>query len=85
MKNYNPLISIIINCYNGEKYLIDCLESIKNQTYKNFEVIFWDNKSIDSSSKIFKKIADERFFYFLSESHTSLYKARNLALKTLGR
>ncbi len=83
MKNYNPLISIIINCYNGEKYLIDCLESIKNQTYKNFEVIFWDNKSIDSSSKIFKKIADERFFYFLSESHTSLYKARNLALKKI--
>ena len=33
-------VSIIVNCHNGEKYLEECLESIKKQTYKNYEVIF---------------------------------------------
>ena len=51
--NSNPLVSIIVNCFNGEKYLNKALQSIVNQSYKNWEVIFWDNKSIDNSKKIF--------------------------------
>jgi glycosyltransferase involved in cell wall biosynthesis len=38
--NNYPLVSIIINCYNGETYLADALKSVLTQTYKNFEVIF---------------------------------------------
>ena len=58
------LISIIINCYNGEKYLLKTLTSIINQKYNNYEVIFVDNCSTDSSAKIYKKIKDKRFKYF---------------------
>ena len=58
------LISIIVNCYNGEKYLYQTLQSILDQKYKNFEVIFVDNCSTDSSAKIYKKIKDKRFKYF---------------------
>ena len=76
-----PLVSIIINCYNGETYLKECIESVLSQTYKNWEIIFWDNKSKDKSAEIFKKYKDERFKYFYSNEHTSLYKARNLAMK----
>ena len=76
----NPLVSIIVNCFNGEKYLVQALESILNQTYKNWEVIFWDNQSTDNSKKIFLKFNDERFKYYLSESHTPLYEARNKAI-----
>tara|TARA_X000000950_G_C13834654_1_gene627638 strand:+ start:637 stop:1530 length:894 start_codon:yes stop_codon:yes gene_type:complete len=76
-----PLVSIIVNCYNGEKFLEECLSSIKNQTYKNWELIFWDNQSSDNSSKIFKKFKDRRFKYFLSKKKTVLYEARNLAIK----
>ena len=47
--NYLPLITVIINCYNGEKFLSKCVKNILNQTYKNFEVIFWNNKSDDNS------------------------------------
>ena len=76
-----PLVSIIVNCYNGEKYLEDCLKSILNQTYQNWELIFWDNKSTDNSKKIFEKFNDKRFKYHLSSKHTFLYEARDLAIK----
>ena len=42
--NKNPLVSIIMNCYNGEAYLKESIESVLSQTYKNWELIFWDNK-----------------------------------------
>ena len=41
-----------MNCYNGSKYLNESLKSIVDQTYKNWELLFWDNKSTDDS-KIF--------------------------------
>ena len=77
----NPLISIIINCYNGEKYLSETLDSVLSQTYNNWEVIFWDNQSTDSSAKIYKSYKDKRFKYFYANEYTSLYKARNLAIE----
>ena len=58
------LVSIIVNCYNGEKYLPQALQSILDQKYKNFEVIFVDNCSTDSSAKIYKNLKDKRFKYF---------------------
>ncbi len=72
-------VSIIINCFNGEKYLKQTLDSILGQEYKNWELIFWDNKSTDSSPVILKTYNDERIKYFLATEHTSLYTARNLA------
>ena len=50
----NPLVSIIMNCYNGEKYLSRALESIKRQKYENFELVFFDNHSNDKSEKYSK-------------------------------
>ena len=76
-----PLVSIIMNCHNGEKYLLHSLKSILNQQYKNWELIFWDNKSTDGSAKIVKNIRDKRIRYFYSSKKDVLYKARNLAIK----
>ena len=59
-----PEISIIMNCYNGEQYLRKSLLSIINQTYKNWELIFWDNCSTDQSKKIFKTFKDKRLKYY---------------------
>ena len=82
-----PLVSIIINCFNGEKYLRQCIDSVISQTYKNWEIIFWDNKSSDRSAQIFKSYKDPRLKYYLADKHASiLYQARNLALdKTRGK
>lgn len=80
MKN-KPLISIIMNVYNGEKYLKESISSIINQTYKNWELIFWDNNSIDKSKKIFFEFKDRRLKYFFHKKKLSLYQSRNLALQ----
>ena len=56
-----PLISVIMNCHNGATYLKQSIKSLLNQKYNNWELIFWDNKSTDSSKKIllsFKKIKE---------------------------
>ncbi|UCS91988.1 glycosyltransferase family 2 protein [Echinicola marina] len=45
-------VSICIPIYNGEEYLCECLSSVKNQTFKDFELIISDDKSTDSSLKI---------------------------------
>jgi len=76
-----PLVSIIMNCYNGEAYLCESIESVLSQTYKNWELIFWDNKSEDKSAEIFKSYKDKRFKYYYASQHTSLYEARNQAIE----
>ena len=77
-----PLVSVVINCFNGEKYLSDALDSVIAQTYKNWEIIFWDNKSTDKSAEIFKSYKDSRLKYYCASLHADiLYEARNYALK----
>jgi len=76
-----PLVSIIMNCYNGEDYLCESIESVLSQTYKNWELIFWDNKSEDKSAEIFKSYKDKRFKYYYASQHTPLYDARNQAIE----
>jgi len=77
----NSTVSIIMNCYNGENYLREALDSVLEQTYKDWELIFWDNQSTDKSVEIFKSYADERLKYFYAPKHTLLYEARNYAIK----
>lgn len=70
-----------MNCYNSDRFLRQALDSVIKQSYKNWELIFWDNQSTDSSAKIYKSYEDNRLRYFYSTTHTNLYSARNLALE----
>ena len=54
-----PKISIIIPVYNVEEYLEQTIESILNQTLKDFELILIDDGSTDSSQDILKRYSDE--------------------------
>ena len=76
-----PLVSIVVNCYNGEEYLDQCLKSIFCQTYQNWELIFWDNASTDNSDKIFNSYKDKRLKYYKSKVNVSLGQARAWAVK----
>lgn len=75
------LVSVIVNCHNGEKYLRKCISSIINQEYKNLEIIFYDNFSSDNSKNIIFEFNDKRIKYFFSDKKLSLYHARNNAIK----
>ena len=75
----NNLVSIIMTCYNGEPFLYEALKSIINQTYSNWELIFYDNKSIDKSEKIIKDFKDKRIKYFKSNKLVNLGTIRKLA------
>ena len=63
-----PLISVIMNCHNGATYLKQSIKSLLNQKYNNWELIFWDNKSTDSSKKILLSFKDKRIKYFKSKT-----------------
>ena len=78
--NSSPLVSIIMNCYNGEKYLKEAIDSVIAQTYNNWEIILCDNQSKDSSAEISKSYDDDRLRYFLAPEHTRLGQARDEAI-----
>ena len=86
VKRFKPndkdsLISIVIPIYNAEKYLEECLNSIKSQTYKNFEVIMVNDGSKDDSETICMNFlrSDSRFRY-LKKANGGVSSARNLGL-----
>ena len=76
-----PLVSILMSCYNGEKFINSSVNSLLRQSYKNWELIFWDNCSTDNSPEIIKSYKDERIKYFKSKSHTEIGAAKSNALK----
>ena len=79
------LVSIVMNCRNGSKFLKSALLSVINQTYKNWELVFWDNNSLDNSKKIANSFKDQRIKYYFSKGEFSLSKNRNDAImKTKG-
>lgn len=76
-------ISVIIPCYNAELYLSDCLNSVINQTYQNFEIIAVDDGSSDNTAIVLnqyqQRYADKMIVLSVSNKGASI--ARNLGLK----
>lgn len=82
MKNQNPLVSIIIPVYNMEAYLDNCLNSILEQTYLNWELILIDDGSKDKSKNICENWAkkDKRILFFSQDNHGVSY-SRNRGIR----
>jgi len=76
-----PLVSVIMNCYDGAKYLSAAIQSVLAQSYTNWEIVFWDNQSTDNSAEIVHSYSDPRIKYFYAPVHTMLYEARNCAVQ----
>ena len=73
----NPVLSVIVPVYNTENYLRQCIESIINQTYKDFELILVDDCSQDNSGKICDEYAEKyNFIKVIHKENTGLLRTR---------
>lgn len=77
-----PLVSIVVPMFNSEKFILNTLNSIKNQTYSNFEAIIVDDLSTDQSATIVKDYCegDSRFKYYALKEKGGASIARNFAI-----
>lgn len=80
MENRTPLVSVIIPCYNAEKYLVRCLDSIVGQTYENLEIIVVNDGSKGNVEQIFDDYHElyPNFYWKLviHEKNRGLFRAR---------
>ena len=75
------LASIIVVTKNHSAYLTKCLNSILNQSYKNFEVIIIDHNSSDNTAEIIKKFKSDKIKYFLNTESKGIASVRNYGVK----
>ena len=75
----NPLISVIVPCYNHAHYLQDALESIYSQGYSNIEIIVVDDGSTDGTKEVTQKNAGVKYIY---QNNKGLSAARNTGIKS---
>ena len=77
-----PLISLIVPVYNCDRYILNCLESILDQSFKNYEVIIIDDGSTDGSGSIAGKFCmQDARFRLLSKDNEGVSPARNSGLQ----
>lgn len=77
---FNPKVSVIMNCLNGEKFLHLAIESVYSQIYQNWEIVFFDNASTDNTADIAKSF-NKKVCYYRNTETVPLGQARNLALQ----
>lgn len=77
------LVSVIMSVYNAEKFLNVCIDSILNQTYRNFEFIIIDDCSTDSTSTILEsyRILDSRIIIVRNSKNRGLTYSLNMAIR----
>lgn len=80
MSKKEPLVSVLLCVYNGEKYLDRAIESILKQTYKNWELIIIDDGSTDSTSHLLAKYKNPKIRVYRHENQ-GLTKSLNVAAK----
>ena len=78
--NNPPLVSVIIPCYNHEKYVEQSLNSVFNQTYESIELIVIDDGSSDDSVAIVKKVQEEHNFTLVTQENMGVCKTLNKAV-----
>lgn len=76
-----PIVSVLMTIYNHEDFLKKSINSVINQTFKNWELIAIDNGSDDNSSEILRKIKDKRIKKKYLKKNIGRTKCLNLGLK----
>ena len=82
LKNMTKLVSIIIPCYNQEKYITDAIMSAENQTYKDIEIVFIDDCSKDGSLEVANELKKKytNIVVLKNETNLGVVDSRNKAI-----
>lgn len=77
----NPLISVIVPCYNQAQYLDECLQSVLDQTYQNWECIIVNDGSPDHTEEVANKwLEKDPRFRYIDKENGGLSSARNAGI-----
>lgn len=84
MKSYNnlPEVSIVITCYNYARYLPSCLDSVINQTFRDFEIIVVDDGSTDQTPVIVKKERYKKLIRYIYQNNRGQANAKNAGINS---
>ena len=77
----NPKISVLMPVYNAERFLQEAIDSILNQTFKDFEFLIINDASTDNSKKIILSYDDKRIRYFENKKNLALPTTLNKGLR----
>lgn len=77
----DPLVSVILPCYNGEKYLQECISSILCQSYTKLELIVVNDGSTDNSSTILESYKDDRLIVIHNKQNIGIVDSLNYGIK----
>lgn len=75
--NTKPLVSVLMPAFNSELYIAEAIDSIINQTYKNIELIIYDDGSTDATRSIIEGYQDPRIIKIFSDTNFGVVRARN--------
>lgn len=76
-----PAVSVNMIVWNGEKYIREAIESVLNQSFRDFELVIINCGSTDGSAEIIKSFSDKRIVLIENGERTPLMEARNQALR----
>ncbi len=77
---HQPLVSILMTTFNVEKYIVEAIDSVFNQTYINLELIIVDDASTDNTVELIKNINDPRIRLFKNKTNCGTYYSKNYGL-----
>ena len=81
MNERQPLVSIIMSVYNGEKFIAETIQSILNQSYTKFELIIVDDCSTDNTVSVIECFNDDRIVLLKNDKNMRLAYSLNKAIK----
>lgn len=76
---YSNLVSVIIPVYNAEKHILECINSVTSQTYRNLEIIIVNDGSTDNTLEVIKTIRDERII-LINQENRGCSSAKNTGI-----
>jgi glycosyltransferase involved in cell wall biosynthesis len=76
-----PLVTVLMPVYNGEKYLVESIDSILNQSFKDFEFLIINDGSTDKSEEIIRSYQDPRIRIINNEENMKLIASLNIGFK----